>query len=945
MTIYSTSTTQLTLINENITNDVCIDKIIRIAEGNPRLAMMAAKKVLENRHCDTINNVIDIYDNHFNEVLDKLSDVNTQKVLGLLSFFRVINRNGETLPSLIYELFEIDENTFWNSVEKLYDLELVDLLDTEHTQTAYQMAKIEQTTSTYFFYKFFIEKPILDYAIILDYFLSDFKGKVKDTIIPCYNNFGQQNVLNKISHILDKQFQKLSYDKRETFDFLSIFWLYNPAKTLSFIQKAINVLPIVESPVFEFEKKKENTDYFFLEKKKEYPFFELLTQFHLHHNYFEMALPILFEYVQKEPELMPELIKYITTDLTFKSTSYQHHYHTEYTLINFLFKENESNPQFYTPILLQIANNFLQFSYQDSGMNTEPMTYSIVQVSIHPESVQKLRENIWGFLVKNYSTNQEEVFAILKHYLTESYPSLFHFEHRASHTEYWLAIWNIDKPFVFQFFDNLLEPANFYHCELVHNFLDRLEKKQISTEEYKYLYKKFTNKLFALSKILTTTWRDIDKADRKRKDIGEYRKNKVKNHIKDFTPQQYYELFGDVQTLMTVWKEANKWHISEVFEVIFVHLAEIDLDFCTTFLKQVIESRLNIYGYGMYAFLEKLLNTDVQKFIDFYNYLKIQPSNNEVSFSQYLFFELLPKELITDFYLNELITFFQSNTQYIGRIRFEKLIKFKAIEPKLVPILINILVEKQQSQKLDFYIPNEKEFFETYFVDFQDNTNLLKEFYFCMHQVQRYFDHEGEILQYLLSNLDENMLSEYLSLWYSKDEMNINFIFLWELPNYVKLITDVLEVVLLQERYTYYHISSHHFLVTLFKGVNAEQLIAFSKSFIEKYAMNENAMYLLFKIITNADQQTNSLTILDFWLQYNKNISVFEQLELVPSMKFGSGSFVPLYEADMYFWESIKPMLIKDKLFEHLEYIDKQIKSCKASMKYDRERDFFSERY
>ena len=84
-----------------ITNRIFSDVIVRVAQGNPRLALMAAKVALDKQNLSAFNEIPKIYDSYYDEVvkeIGKLEDITFLKVLGIISFFKTIGkgyRNNE----------------------------------------------------------------------------------------------------------------------------------------------------------------------------------------------------------------------------------------------------------------------------------------------------------------------------------------------------------------------------------------------------------------------------------------------------------------------------------------------------------------------------------------------------------------------------------------------------------------------------------------------------------------------------------------------------------------------------------------------------------------------------------------------------------------------------------------------------------------------------------
>ncbi|MHC5826648.1 MAG: Cdc6/Cdc18 family protein, partial [Nostoc sp.] len=79
-----------------ILNHLYLNRIADIAQGNPRLAIMAALLAKRENRLDTINNVSNLYDEYYSSIrkdLQELGDENLLKAAGIVAFFRTVDRS------------------------------------------------------------------------------------------------------------------------------------------------------------------------------------------------------------------------------------------------------------------------------------------------------------------------------------------------------------------------------------------------------------------------------------------------------------------------------------------------------------------------------------------------------------------------------------------------------------------------------------------------------------------------------------------------------------------------------------------------------------------------------------------------------------------------------------------------------------------------------------
>ncbi|MBA4321033.1 MAG: hypothetical protein C0412_21800, partial [Flavobacterium sp.] len=206
-------------------------EIVRISDGNPRLAIMMAKLAIEKQNLQALSDVSDLFEHYFTKFIsDNVDFTNTVnlKSLGLISFFYAIPYKDKTKCTQLLENFGLDYNCFIESIHYLNKLELVDL--------QFEYVKIsEQNLATYFFYKTFIKDAILSFETLLDSYYDSNMIRFKDTIIPANNTFGYENVINKVKPILLKYWNSIKSKEEKAFNILSVFWFYLDEETIEFV--------------------------------------------------------------------------------------------------------------------------------------------------------------------------------------------------------------------------------------------------------------------------------------------------------------------------------------------------------------------------------------------------------------------------------------------------------------------------------------------------------------------------------------------------------------------------------------------------------------------------------------------------------------------------------------------------------------------------------------
>ncbi|HDV5709956.1 TPA: ATP-binding protein [Legionella pneumophila] len=195
-----------------ITNNLWLDRICDIAAGNPRLAMMAAKTAIAANSLESIRDISSLYDQYFSSIKSDLQELNNPdmlRVAGIISFFRTLDKTNEKLMESIYTAFSIDENRLWQSIQRLHELELVDIYEN-------QVVKIsDQVLSTYLFYLCVFKNKVISLKVILEQFFPSQINRIRDAIYPCLNSFDYEQLANQIKPVISEQWSKYKKNNQD----------------------------------------------------------------------------------------------------------------------------------------------------------------------------------------------------------------------------------------------------------------------------------------------------------------------------------------------------------------------------------------------------------------------------------------------------------------------------------------------------------------------------------------------------------------------------------------------------------------------------------------------------------------------------------------------------------------------------------------------------------
>ena len=212
----------------------CKYRINLISRGNARLAMMSAKVARETNRLDSLRDASELFELYFSPVYNdviKASGEDSLKVLGIISFFRVLHRENEEPNNIIYREFGISSDRFWTVCKILNELELVDLYENDVVKIS------DQILATYIHYKAFFVENLLSYKIIIHCFM-DKHNHIKDSIIPLVNSFGYEAIESQIKQCVEPIFDEINNNSNHSKLMLLIdsFWFFLPNKSLLYLK-------------------------------------------------------------------------------------------------------------------------------------------------------------------------------------------------------------------------------------------------------------------------------------------------------------------------------------------------------------------------------------------------------------------------------------------------------------------------------------------------------------------------------------------------------------------------------------------------------------------------------------------------------------------------------------------------------------------------------------
>lgn len=902
----------------NILNSRYHKEIVRIADGNPRLAIMTALLAIEKQDLYALNNVSDLFESYFstfikdNGEFDKTINI---KILGLTAFFYALPYKNRKIVIPILSLFEIDYDIFIEQIDILERLELLEI--------QYDYIKIsEQNVSTFFFYKSFIKDDLLSFETLLNNYFDNYSSRFRDCIIPANNNFGYENVIKKIKPTLSKYLEIIIEEEERVLSLLSLFWFYLQEETLNFLYKIIENLP--KNSCVVYNGNYGANDFAFTQNRT----IELLGQFFKYQHKLKDSIELSFEFVRKKPEHFAELIHKIRETLTFNRDDELTGFYRQKILFDILIDGVTNRDVLYTNAFYELSKTFLSFKFEQTECGRNH-SISIYHYSLpFNESITEFRKRVWECLNDNFTEN---AFALLKSY-TRPTPNIVK------------EVMEYDIPFVCSLIENHLTPNMFTHCKYVQDQIMWCGRCEISYPSFEYLSKKYTNPIYEL--YLKINWNkcrdrelyEFDNYDEyKRLKEEELRKNFVFENIQEI--DEFYKDFLSVIDFED--EESDIFSYSISLDIIVVNTFNNNFKLGIYLLKLII--RNNPIGYIPHrVFKEQLVSEENVNYLwetiqesQYYNHKE----KWEISFYHYL-----PQGFVCKEYVPFIIKTISSRN-YTNYIYLDSLERFFEIEPTLLEELLRIIVAKTEKDKNVFI--HQSFFHNTCLKLLETNTELIKKLYIHQALIQSNFDCNRNIFFAILVK-DPSFLITFTNYVYTNntkkhkfeyDSMNI----VWQINNIEIILEEVFDIInKIQPFYL-----NDDYCNSFFRNIPDEskkQAEDFLVSYCAKNYNNSNKMNIVVDIARNTFKELYDKIILLF-ISLTQDEDLFSKVHWCLSDGMYCGDTI-IGDIDVANWSHVLSVINQSKLGYKLipikNYVNTQIEYSLKFAEQERKRRFVS---
>lgn len=887
------------------------ERIIRIAEGNARIAILAGKVACSSNRLESIDDVSQLYEDYYGSNLENnqfFIDKNLCITSGIIAFLDAIHLDYIDALLPILQEKGLNRDSFIENIRMLHEREIVDICNDKAVRFS------DQCLSNYLLKYIFFDKRLLSLSKMIKACFSSYKERTVSSVNTLLNIFRNKELLNFVEKEIKLLWDELSTENLPIFfEFVKVFFRINPTETLLLLQ---NKIESEERVICEWS----DID---TEKRKNYPhvgndIIKILGGF-ADMTDLPTACDLFFQYYLKRPDLFMEFYHAVNIYFGIQRDSFRNSFYTQITFFEKLIEySNDWKQEFIVIIFLQIAEEFLKlnFSPVEEGRKDAITIYQIPLIM--SKDVEKYRKLIWESLtslskIEKYREKVRRIFS--------SYGGII--------DDISIPVLQFDLKYIELILKLNFPPDKLTNCLLADKIVQVFSRINYSCESLFFEY--FKGESFQLYCLL------------KGPDYEEHKKRKQQsiNHYTLNCDLQMFKKLIDVCSSISGTDNHSSWEVGEGLGIAFDAISN-KADLYVDAIKYYIQNDTpnNLHPYHLVDNLFSLLSdSEVYEII-------ISEEYSQKNAWTYAYYHELPPGLITEKHLQGLYDFLNDTSdRYITSSSMRDvdfLDKYNAIDELALMEGCKIILDKKKYSSfiVDIYFgllfnyhhntPREV------IQKFNCNLELLEEIYCAMLSYDNHCDYDGQFLKEIYS-VRTSILDKYIDSLINIDSFSDyqeKYCCFFDLGDFVEIYNKIFEQLIRNCRFP--KITVPYFLESLLlKNQNKPDLFEKQDEWIcqciQLFSKDETKMYCLFSVISKLEIERKKIYVLIF-LENNPLFEDFGRIPLIPTSWSWSGSAVPMYSDWIEFLESLLPSLVGLKWIKHKNYIETQISYLKRKI-------------
>jgi hypothetical protein len=917
------------LLEENlkIKNDLYLDQIVKIAEGNPRIAFLSGKLAKDNQKLESIQDATQLYEMYYGKYINTSIISTDDKVClsaGIIALLGTVNLEHLDKLEIVFNMINMNKSEFITNLKLLHSMEFIEI---NYDKAAHIS---DQCLSNYMLYYTFFERKLIPFSEILDIGFKDFRSGIIRGVNILLNIFQSEQSQTYIKKEVEKVWDKYKKEDNELFfDFVKVFHGFKPVESLLYVQQKIECTQKVEANLntINFDENSGGTKDEIL----------LILADYRYSVYISEALELIIMYCQKRQDIIAEVADTLITYFGVDKYSYRNDYYTLKNVVKVLSEHCEDN-QLMKNLFINVSGKLLALCFSSTELSRENkfVLYKIpVQLT---DGSREYRSNLWNKLIKlsEYAEYKDKILKIITEYSQGWYEEIDS------------KVIEFDFPYIEHLIKNVYEVSVIRTAKTCDQLIKKCKHYSIIIDnKFEDIFKSQEWLIYStLSEKYYGNGISYEQGVAKRKSIiAEYAKNYDEEKLNEFV----YLCNNIVGQLSN-----EAWGINEGIRL-FCQALEFDRNKYLTFINSyfIFGRNLNVYPGSLIVKLFDYLGVDKTfSFITDKDYI-------QKNVWMFAFFEVLPQEEVSNRWIEEFMSFLKNDddkaikSSPYRQLRF--LDKYTMLRPK---IYIDVAVIINEKFKYSSFIPHI--YFGLLFDEnvykpieiiniFKDNMSLLQDIYFKMIDYDIHEDYSGVYIKAFIEN-DETWLTLYIqhvinnekSVRYSESD---RISACWLSDKYQQIFDKIFYE--LEKVDDFYKWSLKIFFRNILLHRENEQ---------EK--MNNQTNWLI-HIISDNCKDEKIVSIFDFiselgpdvrkecvvhFIKLNKDYEMFEKLELESNYWGGEGSMIPYMEQRIRFYKSLLPYFTGLELLKHKKLLLENIEMWKRRIEKEQIKEILEER-
>ena len=922
--------------NSGILNPLYLNRIAEIAQGNPRLAMMAAQVAERENNLQSIADVSALYDEYFASIRDDLNDFSDTSLIlvaGIIAFFRIIDRSNGEMMATITDTFKINADAFWQSAQRLHDLEVVDIYDKEIVKIT------DQVLATYLFYLAVFRERSLDLGIVLERLFPTFCHRLIDALNPVLNAFDSDAITNALRPHVERVCDIAQQQSNEEglLELLDVFWFVKPMDTLIYLRGKIDLMETEAVPLSSLTFTISNN------LPPSPSILGILDNFrHEDETALKAALSLMLDYVEKRPAELPMVLRMLQERYGMNHYSHFNEFSVERHMVDAVWSRTQDGKnEFFSRVFMAIAEPLLHTHFRTT-QSKRSNSIEIINFDVPAsKALLEFRKEFWQRTFSLYSSPkfQEGVLDLISKHSNSGY-LVVNREIIAS-----------DSAQIHAFFESNLDPSIYSHCVVVQDYLDLLDRVGLETEQD--LRERFTNETYKLSELVL-----VDRRERRelgRDDYETKQREQLAEYAASFDEAEFAQFFERCAEIMRIGdRQQNEYQVQSNVVKALLDIADRDQDLFIRVFENYLHSG-NVLNLRSSVLAQRLIQICGDERA--YDILYSASYPHRISWL-FGYFMALPEDAVTHERLQQLYEVYESAEWNEVLWGMDHLLKFVPLEKDIFGRVTRMLITRCMTEPKFGYVlcglfSKHAEAGKRLQGLFAGEEDLLTQAYFAASEAEDHEDFDGHFFNELL-DLNPNFAQQWVAQLYqkvnrpSRRDDSRDYSFIWRRQDFTRVIVQIADAICTYGNNRLIYDSYLRNFFVLAKETPDINLLysrqdALLDDLIKRRSHEGNLMMILFGVISGFSAERRKARFETF-VRSNGDYEMFERLPMEGSFEvYDVGDFTRR-QRRLDFLESLMPIFNTVGLLRHRQYIDRLIQRTRASIEFEKRRNFMRDR-